>query len=171
MKQTREHVPQQVRIPEFPPQFYNPLAVWTWEDHFNFLVPCWVICDVKVAQSYPTFCNSMAYTIHRILQAGILEWVAAPFSRRSSQPRDWTQVSCIEGRFFTSWAIGKSWVICKIIINSLSPKFQKNIYVLWCKSNSFSLTVDPFWLLRMMKKQKCLKINFSSMVLVMWYHN
>ena len=96
------------RIPGFPPQFYNPLAVWTWEDHFNFLVPCWVICDVKVAQSYPTFCNSTAYTIHRILQARILEWVATPFSRRSSQPRDWTQVSCIEGRFFTSWATGET---------------------------------------------------------------
>ena len=34
----------------------------------------------------------------------ILEWVAIPFSRGSSQPRDWTQVSRIEGRFFTSWA-------------------------------------------------------------------
>ena len=40
----------------------------------------------------------------RILQARILEWVAFPFSRGSSHPRDWTQVSCIAGRFFTSWA-------------------------------------------------------------------
>ena len=40
-----------------------------------------------------------------ILQARILEWIAFPFSRASSQPRDWTQVSCIAGRFFTSWAI------------------------------------------------------------------
>jgi len=39
-----------------------------------------------------------------ILQARILEWVAIPFSRGSSQPRDWTQVSCISGRFFTIWA-------------------------------------------------------------------
>ena len=39
------------------------------------------------------------------LQARILEWVAFPFSRGSSQPRNWTQVSCIAGRFFTSWAI------------------------------------------------------------------
>ena len=34
----------------------------------------------------------------------ILEWVAFPFSGESSQPRDWTQVSCIVGGFFTSWA-------------------------------------------------------------------
>ena len=46
----------------------------------------------------------MDYTVHRILQARILEWVAFPFSRGSSQPRDRTQVSCIAGRFFTSWA-------------------------------------------------------------------
>ena len=44
---------------------------------------------------------------HGILQARILEWVAYPFSRGSSQPRDWTQVSCIAGGFFTSWVTGK----------------------------------------------------------------
>ena len=38
---------------------------------------------------------------HEILHAGILEWVAIPFSRGSSQPRDQIQVSCIAGRFFT----------------------------------------------------------------------
>ena len=39
----------------------------------------------------------MDCTVHRILQARILEWVAFPFSRGSSQPRDWTQVSCTAG--------------------------------------------------------------------------
>ena len=48
--------------------------------------------------------NPMDYTVHGILQARILEWVAFPFSRGSSQPRDWTQVSLTAGRFFTSWA-------------------------------------------------------------------
>ena len=43
-----------------------------------------------------------------ILQARILEWVAMPFSRGSSQPRDWAQVSCIAGGFFTVWATRKS---------------------------------------------------------------
>ena len=61
--------------------------------------------EVKVAQSCPTLCNPMDYTVHGILQARILEWVAFPFSKGSSQTRDWTQVSCIAGRFFTSWAI------------------------------------------------------------------
>ena len=42
----------------------------------------------KVAQSCLTLCNPMDYTVHGILQARILEWVAFPFSRGSSQPRD-----------------------------------------------------------------------------------
>ena len=58
--------------------------------------------EVKVAQSCPTLCNPMDYTVHGILQARILEWVAFPFSRGSSQPRDRTQVSCTAGGFFTS---------------------------------------------------------------------
>ena len=41
-------------------------------------------------------------SMHGILQARVLAWVAIPFSRESFQPRDWTQVSCIKGRFFTS---------------------------------------------------------------------
>ena len=59
---------------------------------------------MKVTQSCLTLCNPMDYTVHGILQARILEWVAFPFSRWSSQPRDRTQVSGIVGRFFTSWA-------------------------------------------------------------------
>ena len=59
---------------------------------------------VKVAQSCLTLCNHMDYTVHGILQARILAWVAFPFSRGSSQPRDRTQISHIAGRFFTSSA-------------------------------------------------------------------
>ena len=59
---------------------------------------------MKVAQSCPTLCDPMNYTAHGILQARILEWVAFPFSRGSTQPRNQTQVSCIAGGFFTSWA-------------------------------------------------------------------
>ena len=43
---------------------------------------------VKVAQSRLTLCNPMDYTVHGILQANTLEWVAICFSRGSSQPRD-----------------------------------------------------------------------------------
>ena len=60
---------------------------------------------VKVAQSCLTLFNLMDYTVHGILQARILEWVAFPFSRGSSQPSDQTQVSRIAGEFFISLAI------------------------------------------------------------------
>ena len=63
------------------------------------------LCGVKITQSCPTPCNLMDYTVHGILQARILEWVAFPFSRTYSQTRDWTQVSCITG--FTNWTIGR----------------------------------------------------------------
>ena len=61
--------------------------------------------ESEVAQLCPTHCDSMdrslpGFSIHGIFQARILEWVAFPFSRGSSQPRDQTQVSHTAG-FFT----------------------------------------------------------------------
>ena len=71
--------------------------------------------ESEVAQLCLTLCDSMdcslpGSTIHGIFQARILEWVAISFSRRSSWPRDWTQVSHmvgIVGRRFTIWATRK----------------------------------------------------------------
>ena len=59
---------------------------------------------VKATQSYPTLYEPMDYTVHGILQARLLEWIAAPFPwGGSSKPKGQIQVSCIAGRFFTSW--------------------------------------------------------------------
>ena len=58
--------------------------------------------QVKVVQSYPTLCDPIDYTVLGILQARILEWVAVPFSRGSSQPRGQTQASHNAGGFLTS---------------------------------------------------------------------
>ena len=65
-----------------------------------------------VAQLCPTLwdpmdCSPPGSSVHRILQARILELFVISISRRSSQPRDQTQVSCITGRFFTGWATRK----------------------------------------------------------------
>ena len=65
--------------------------------------------ESEVAQSCPTLCNPVDWSppgssVHGILQARILEWVASSFSRGSSWPRDWTQVPCIAGRRFNLWA-------------------------------------------------------------------
>ena len=65
--------------------------------------------ESEVAQSCPTLCDPMdcsrpGSSVHGIFQARILKWVAIPFSRESSQPRDRTWVSHIVGRCFTIWA-------------------------------------------------------------------
>ena len=57
---------------------------------------CLTLCD-------PVDCSPPGSSVHGILQARILEWVAISFSRASSQPRDQTQVSCIAGRHFNLW--------------------------------------------------------------------
>ena len=61
-----------------------------------------VVKWVKVTQSCPTLCNPMdcslpVSSLHGILQARIREWVAIPFSRGSSQPRDWTRSPALQG--------------------------------------------------------------------------
>ena len=65
--------------------------------------------ESEVTQSCPTLCDPMdcnlpGSSVHGIFQARILEWVAISFSRGSSPPRDWTQISCIAGGFFANWA-------------------------------------------------------------------
>ena len=73
---------------------------------------CWVMSlkplQAKEAQSeccsVLTLCSPMDYIVHGIFQARILAWVAIPFSRRSFQPSDQTQVSHIADRFFIIWA-------------------------------------------------------------------
>ena len=74
--------------------------------------------EVKVVQSCPTLCDPTDYTVHGICQARILEWVAIPFSRVSSQPRDQTQVSHIAGGFFTSWTTREAKIKGYVLIKS-----------------------------------------------------
>ena len=49
-------------------------------------------------------CSPTGNSVHRILQVRMLQWVAIPFSKESSQSRGQTRVSCIPGGFFTIWA-------------------------------------------------------------------
>ena len=53
-------------------------------------------------------CRQILYQLSHKGSPGLLEWVAYPFSSRSSWPRNQTRVSCIEGRFFTNWVIGEA---------------------------------------------------------------
>ena len=71
---------------------------------------------VLVTQLCPTLCSPRdcsppGSSVHGILQARILEWVAIPFSRGSSQPRDQSRVYCIASKVFTVWTIKEALAI------------------------------------------------------------
>ena len=81
---------------------------------------CPTLCD-------PKDCSPPASSVHGILQGRTLEWVALPSSRRSSWPRNWTQVSRIAGRFFTNWATRGSYStqLCKFGKNHWIEPWQQ----------------------------------------------
>ena len=106
-------------------------------------------CEVKVAQSWLSvklkvaLRDPMDYTVHGILQARILEWVAFPFSRGFSQPRDWTQVSLITGGFLTSWAIRKprnTWAGSLSFLQGVFMTQESNQGLLHCRQILYQLS-------------------------------
>ena len=111
-------------------------------------------CEVTVAQSCLTLCESMDYSplgfsVHGILQARILEWVAVPFSSGSSKPRDQTQVSCTAGGLFTIWATRKEgWVLKNWCFWIVALEKTLEIPLDWKPSNTLSRFVMgfPLWL-------------------------
>ena len=83
-----------------------------------------------------------------IVQARILEWVAMPFSRGSSQPRDRTQVSRIEGRFFTIRTTREAprileWVAYPFSRGSSKPTDQTHIFLSPALAGRFFTTMSP----------------------------
>ena len=102
-----------------------------------------VFHKVKVAQLCPVVCNPMDYTVHGILQARVLEWVAFPFSRGSFQPRNRTQVSRIAGGFFTSWDTKESLLFHKYCIMHVTNEDYWQLFYLLCFI--FVLSVKQTW--------------------------
>ena len=78
------------------------------------------------SESYSVMSNSLPpHGLYGIFQARILGWLAFPFSRRYSQPRDQTWVSCIAGRFFTIWATWEAPVCYEVAVNFPTNVYQK----------------------------------------------
>ena len=85
------------------------LCSWAIDPEKAFCSVCLCVCACSIARSCPTLCNPLdcslsGFSVHGIFQASILQWVAISYSRGSSWPKAWTQVSCIVSRFFTFWA-------------------------------------------------------------------
>jgi len=94
-----------------------------------------------VSDCDPMDCSPPGSSIHGILQARILEWVAISFSRGSSQSRDWTQVSHTAGRRFNLWATREAQLELQHIEKSCSP-WNSPIFVIKKKSNKWCLLTD-----------------------------
>ena len=111
----------------------------------------------------PTDCGPPDSSVHGILWASILEWVAISFSRESSRPRDWTYVSCITGGCFTTGhqRSPKQHVFFfffffnmdtqrKHLLKQGNAKFSSTIFKKWWKESSLTFFSDGtklLWLL------------------------
>ena len=105
-------------------------------------------------------CSPPGSFVHGIPQARILEWVVMPSSRGYSWPRDWTQVSCITGRFFTSEPVDPANYIS--VLGSIITFPKKHlcntwVFILWIVSNK-----DLVFFFQTMKKWT-LSNNFNHL--------
>ena len=119
---------------------------------------------VKVTQSCLTFCDPLDCTVHGILQARILEWVTSPFSRGSSQPRDRTQVSCIAGGFFTSWATReaqKYWSGSLSLLQRIFPTQELKWGLLLCRWILYQLSYQGSPKALKLYIRKIMQVNYS----------
>ena len=108
----------------------------------------------------------MGYAVHGILQARILEWVAIPFSRQSSQLRDQTQVSRIAGGFFTSWATREAhWFETLIQLYKLNFHLKKKIKETQRRPDKLKILRFLTRVLLFTKSYKMLKIKENTSTL------
>ena len=99
-------------------------------------------------------CSLSGSSVHGILQARILEWVSISFSRGSFPPRDWTQVSCIAGRFFTVWTTRK---VLVVLLLSRVWLFASP----WTAARHASLSITNSWsLLKLMSVESVMPSNY-----------
>ena len=106
-------------LPNLVFAFFLSVKKWKSISHFS---------HVQLFASDPMNCSPPGSSVHGILQARILEWIAMPFSRASSRPRDRTQVSCIAGRFFTIWTTREASIGKQMCVYPLSGVCFESIF-------------------------------------------
>ena len=150
---------------------FNQNTEWLRTFLVLYLVTQWtrakddkVKMKVKVTQSCLTFCDPLDCTVHGILQARLLEWVTSPFSRGSSQPRDRTQVSCIAGGFFTSWATReaqKYWSGSLSLLQRIFPTQELKWGLLLCRWILYQLSYQGSPKALKLYIRKIMQVNYS----------
>ena len=135
--------------------------------------------ESEVAQSCPTLCNRMdcslpGSSVHGILQAGILEWVAISFSKGSSWPRDQTWVSRITSRHCTIWATSKAHIyVCNIFLID----FSSYIISLFVAGNVFLFVLKSLLSISIISQFSCcfclcdILFYILSVYLYLWIYN
>ena len=102
---------------------------WVWGDlsgwfkSITFAVPFVLVAQSCLTLCHPMDCSPPGSSVHGILWVRILEWVAIPFSRGCSQPRDWTWFSCIADRYFTIWATWEA--LCELYFQCNATAYLK----------------------------------------------
>ena len=102
--------------------WYTMIDPYCWKDKMCVCV-CVLFTQLRLTLCDPMNCSPPGSSVHGIFQARILEWVAIPFSRGFSQPRDQTHISHIAGRFFSALATHFScetmlwWTFCSFIFD------------------------------------------------------
>ena len=120
-------------------------------------------------------CSLPGSSVHGISQARVLEWVAIPFCRGSSRPRDQTQFSCIKGKLFTIWATREASmikVLCFVLFCFWRPyhlEIQAKVFIgdmAWCLGFTLKYPVKglPWWLSGKEFTCQCRRLRFNPWV-------
>ena len=131
----------------FPNKGTSGIPKWKRAEHRQRPLAAGICLESKsiVAQLCLTLSDPM--DIHGILQARTLEWVTIPFSRGSSWPRNWTQISWFADRFFTIWATWRVKFFCCCLVAQLMADFFGNPWTVLERQAEFHYsTQDEFWL-------------------------
>ena len=143
-----------VKVAQLYLTHWNPMVSSPWNSpgqntgvgSLSFLSWGWVF-PTQGSNSGLSHCRQILYQLNHKGRPRILEWVAYPFSSRSSQPRNQTRVSCISSGFFTDWAIWEA------------PPFTKafqNQFIIWFSSVQSFIMSDSLWpLLEFSRPEYC----------------
>ena len=116
----------------------KPTHIFESESESEVAQPCLTLCD-------PMDCSLPDSSVYGVFQARILEWVAISFSRRFSQPRDWTQVSHIVGRCFVSEPPGKLHIYLgsvKYSLGTIWPPVENHRFKYFPRPNHLGISIN-----------------------------
>ena len=122
--------------------------------------PCPTLCD-------PTDCSPPGPSVHGISQARMLEWVAIPFYRGSSWPRDWTHIYCISGNFFTTEPPRKLRTVIWSSSSTLGIRPVKMNSLIW-KGTCTPMFISALFTIAEIQKQ-CKYLSVHECLKKMWH--